>query len=119
MTLYGKSLFGDNLRTVRTSRGRSIAWLAGRIGVSKSYLRDVEHGKGVAPDMHVVLDCARELHAQPFAMLADAIMDSKGASLTCDNGNQVSTLATLLECWPHIDVYALGDIQRIAARFRK
>lgn len=67
------TLFGENLKAIRTSVGRSQAALGHAVGADQQYVREVEQGK-VNVSVTRVAEFARELGVAPGA-LVDVLAD--------------------------------------------
>ncbi|WP_040839263.1 helix-turn-helix domain-containing protein [Nocardia brevicatena] len=58
--LAGKSI-GERIQTIRTRTGKSRAVVAGLVGRSEEWLRDVERGRQGAPDLEMLLKLGQAL----------------------------------------------------------
>jgi transcriptional regulator with XRE-family HTH domain len=70
-----KSTLGVWIRDRRAARSMSQKDLAAHAGISRSYLCDIEHGRGSAPSLHVLQAIARSLGEDPAELVMQAGID--------------------------------------------
>ena len=70
-----KSTLGVWIRDRRSSRSMSQKDLAAHASISRSYLCDIEHGRGSAPSLHVLQSIARALGEDPAELVMQAGID--------------------------------------------
>lgn len=70
-----RSSLGSWIRTRRTERRMSQKELAAHAKISRSYLCDIEHGRGSQPSVHVLQAMARALGEDPAELFMQAGID--------------------------------------------
>jgi transcriptional regulator with XRE-family HTH domain len=70
-----RSSLGTWVRERRTSRRMSQKDLAALAKISRSYLCDIEHGRGAQPSLHVLQGIARSLGEDPTELMMQAGVD--------------------------------------------
>ncbi len=70
-----KSTLGVWIRDHRSARSMSQKDLAAHASISRSYLCDIEHGRGSAPSLHVLQAIARALGEDPAELVMQAGID--------------------------------------------
>lgn len=71
----GQSSLGVWIRERRTGRRMSQKELAALAKISRSYLCDIEHGRGSQPSLHVLQGLARSLGEDPAELIMQAGID--------------------------------------------
>jgi len=69
------STLGVWIRDRRTTHGMSQKDLAAQARISRSYLCDIEHGRGSQPSLHVLQQIARALGEDPGELVMQATTD--------------------------------------------
>jgi transcriptional regulator with XRE-family HTH domain len=70
-----RSTLGIWIRTKRGEKRMSQKDLAGHSRISRSYLCDIEHGRGTQPSLHVLQAIARSLGEDPAELMMQAGVD--------------------------------------------
>ncbi len=79
----GRSALGAWVRDRRTGRRMSQKALAESARISRSYLCDIEHGRGTQPSLHVLQSIARALDEDPAELVMQASTDiDRGLALS-------------------------------------
>lgn len=104
----GTGSFGAELRTVRERRGIALKELAANVGVSPSYLCNVERGKFPPPAEEKVRLIARELDQDPDECLAKAgKVSSELLDIIRKHPRQ---FAAILRSLRHLDESGIGTL---------
>ena len=109
--------YGELLSNARLNRRKSINWLARKLGVQASWVRQIELGLAKPPaDMNLVLQAADVLDVQPHDMLCAAILETGGAKLSAPatDSARIQALAVLVARWPDATSQKISEILRAA-----
>jgi transcriptional regulator with XRE-family HTH domain len=60
--------FGETIKKLRNSQKLSLREVAGRVGITRTYLSRIEHGKEGPPSPEVILELCKSLNAEPDAL---------------------------------------------------
>lgn len=110
---------GARIRTLRTDKGLSLTELAGRAGISKSYLSTIEHGSGSRPGAAVLHKIATALGVT-LADVLGRIVQSTPTDRIPESLQEFAEAHNL----PQVDIDMLagikfrGDAPRTAARWQ-
>lgn len=108
-----RNALGDWIRTTRITHGMSQRALADRAGVSRSYLCDIERGRGAQPTVATLDKLARALGASRIDVLRVAgILEPMGGRASDDRERR------LLACFRSLSAESQAAVERFAQFLR-
>lgn len=117
--------FGEVIRSIRMERHRSLQQVADRLGISVSYLSDVERGRRGVLNLDAVLIVAEFLQVDPVIIVMAAISTTNVANIRLpeDTHHELQQALARVTIWgadkfydPFVARTILDAVQRIEAR---
>ncbi|RKG66726.1 XRE family transcriptional regulator [Corallococcus sp. CA054B] len=114
--------FGEMMRTQRLKTGKTMGDLARYLGVSVTYVSDVERGTRAPLTPEKILKVANYLDVDSKPLLASAALSRGAFELNVNVATSAKAMevgALLMRGWSDLSDDELGDIQKIIRRKEK
>ena len=110
--------YGRLLRSDRKNAKKTMADVAAALGVTVTYVSDVERGKRAPWNQKKVIAAARVVAANPSSHLAAAAGSRGQFTLSAQSSKQREVGAALMRAWDDLDDDMLEAIEELLGRQR-